>query len=236
MLAPAPLGLRTIEHDLTTGLRLTGRAERTVVEHYTMTTGKRRERTNRMAEQRLSFAGAAGARLDVVVRVAPDGVAYRYELPTAAAVTGEASAFALPADAPAWVLPCGPQYENDRVATTAGGAAAGESVSGRWTVTVGPSSGYVDVPVFVPPPPLTGTPYVSDVPFVSETNGWGPVERDGSVNESDGGDGNPLTIGGVVYAKGLGTHAPAEVTVYLGGRCRAFTASAGLDDETTQPG
>jgi hypothetical protein len=136
---------------------------------------------------------------------------------------------------------------------------AGESVTGRWTVHVGQSQGYVDVPVFaefrgpaglwsqrvhveeavrvfVPPPPLTGTPYVSDVPFVSETNGWGPVERDRSVNESAGGDGNPLTVNGSVYAKGLGTHAPAEVTVYLGGRCTAMTTAVGLDDETTEPG
>jgi hypothetical protein len=144
-------------------------------------------------------------------------------------------------------------------AVTRSRLSAGESVTGRWTVRVGQSGGYTDVPVFaefrgpsgrwsdrvhveeavrvfVPPPPLTGTPYVSDVPFVSETNGWGPVERDRSVNESDGGDGNPLTIDGVGYAKGLGTHAPAEVTVYLGGRCRTFTAAAGLDDETTEPG
>jgi hypothetical protein len=136
---------------------------------------------------------------------------------------------------------------------------AGESVTGRWTVRVGPSAGYVDVPVFaefrapaglwsprvhveeavrvfVPPPPLTGTPYVSDLTFVGESNGWGPVERDRSVGESAGGDGLPLTIGGVTYAKGLGTHAPASVQVYLGGRCTTFTAAVGLDDETTEPG
>ncbi len=137
--------------------------------------------------------------------------------------------------------------------------AAGESVTGRWTVHVGQATGYVEVPVFaefrapaglwsdrvhsagavrvfVPPPPLSGTPYVSDVPFVGETNGWGPVERDTSVGESAGGDGLPITIGGVTYAKGLGTHAPAELQVYLGGRCGTFTSSVGLDDETTEPG
>jgi hypothetical protein len=124
---------------------------------------------------------------------------------------------------------------------------------------VGQSSGYVDVPVFaefrapsglwsrrvhveeavrvfVPPPPLTGTPYLSDLTFVSEANGWGPVERDTSVGESDAGDGNPLTIGGVTYDKGLGTHAPAEVQLYLGGRCTALTADIGVDDEVTEPG
>lgn len=136
---------------------------------------------------------------------------------------------------------------------------AGQSVTGRWTVRVGQSAGYVDVPVFaeflapsglwsplvhveealrvfVPPPPLTGTPYVSDLTFVSETNGWGPVERDSSVGESAGGDGLPITIGGVAHEKGLGTHAAASVQVYLGGRCGEFTADVGLDDETTEPG
>jgi hypothetical protein len=156
------------------------------------------------------------------------------------------------AAAPAGWSVTGPAVTRSRVR-------AGESVTGRWTVHVGQSQGYVDVPVyaefrapsglwsqrvhveeavrvFVPPPPLTGTPYVSDLGFVAETNGWGPVERDRSVNESEGGDGNPLTVGGVVFAKGLGTHAPAEVRVYLGGRCTALTAAVGLDDETTQPG
>jgi alpha-glucosidase len=136
---------------------------------------------------------------------------------------------------------------------------AGEELTGRWTVRVGSdgAEGYVDLPVvatfdapgwtdrvhveqavrvFVPPPPLTGTPYLSDVPFVTETNGWGPVERDRSVGEADAVDGNPLTVDGVVYEKGLGTHAPANVTVYLGQRCSRFTALVGLDDETTQPG
>jgi alpha-glucosidase len=136
---------------------------------------------------------------------------------------------------------------------------AGSVLSGRWTVHVGQDSpeGYVDVPVvatfdapqwtgrvhveqavraFVPPPPPHGDPYVSDLPFVSENNGWGPVERDRSVGESDSGDGNPLTIGGVAYEKGIGTHAAADITIYLGGRCTEFTALAGLDDETTEPG
>ncbi|OLF16771.1 glycoside hydrolase family 97 catalytic domain-containing protein [Actinophytocola xanthii] len=136
---------------------------------------------------------------------------------------------------------------------------AGEELRGRWTVRVGQGSaeGYVDLPVvatfdaagwpdrvhveeavrlFVPPPPLNGTPFVSEVPFVTETNGWGPVERDRSVGESDAGDGNPLTIDGVVYDRGLGTHAPANVTVYLGQRCSRFTALLGLDDETSEPG
>ncbi|MFI6094720.1 glycoside hydrolase family 97 catalytic domain-containing protein [Lentzea sp. NPDC051213] len=133
---------------------------------------------------------------------------------------------------------------------------AGETITGRWQVRVSSTSpaGVVDVPVFaefrahqvvhveravqafVPPPVPTGTPFASDLPFISETNGWGPIERDRANGETSSGDGAPLRIGGVAYAKGIGTHAPSEVTIYLGRNCRAFTASIGLDDETIAPG
>lgn len=81
-----------------------------------------------------------------------------------------------------------------------------------------------------------GTVYVSDLPFVSEANGWGPVERDMSNGEDASGDGSPLTIGGVTFAKGLGTHADSSVKVYLGGQCSTFTASVGLDDSKDEKG
>ncbi|MEU7474944.1 glycoside hydrolase family 97 catalytic domain-containing protein [Lentzea sp. NPDC042327] len=123
VLAPAPIGLRTTTADLTTGLRLTARKDRTVTERYSMTTGKERQRSTTMTETTLTFEGAG--RFDLVVRVAPDGVAYRYVLPAAHTVTGEASAFRLPADAPAWLLPYNAWYEQNRVRTTAG-AATGE--------------------------------------------------------------------------------------------------------------
>lgn len=130
--------------------------------------------------------------------------------------------------------------------------APGESVSGRWRLTAGTRVGPVDLPVvatfgsgvhveqavkaFVPPPVPGNGAQVSDLPFMSETNGWGPVERDRSNGENTGGDGAPLTIGGVTYAKGLGTHAPSEVSVYLGRGCERLAAKIGLDDETEQPG
>jgi hypothetical protein len=129
----------------------------------------------------------------------------------------------------------------------------GETITGRWTATVGQQQGFVDVPifaefgaervhveqavrVFVPPDVPTGTPYVSDLPFISQSNGWGPIERDRSNNESAGNDGNPLRIGGTAYAKGIGVHAASALEVYLGRRCTTFTAQVGLDDETTQTG
>lgn len=84
----------------------------------------------------------------------------------------------------------------------------------------------------IPPPPPPGTDAVSDLPFLSATNGWGPVERDMSNGEQAAGDGKPITIAGVHYAKGLGTNSISDVQVYLAGKCTRFTAEVGVDDET----
>lgn len=83
----------------------------------------------------------------------------------------------------------------------------------------------------IPPVPPAGQDQVSDLPWMGSTNGWGPVERDTSVGEQAAGDGHPITIGGTVYAKGLGTNAVSDVAVYLGGKCGRFTATVGMDDE-----
>ncbi|MEV4315242.1 glycoside hydrolase family 97 catalytic domain-containing protein [Actinocrispum sp. NPDC049592] len=130
-----------------------------------------------------------------------------------------------------------------------------EVLSGRWTVTVPGNArpGSFEVPVaaeYLVPDfprvhvaeavlgrvPVTGRQYVSDLTFASELNGWGPVERDSSNGESEAGDGRPISIGGRTFAKGLGTHAESNVEIALGGTCRTFGASVGVDDETTSPG
>ncbi|WP_262063921.1 beta-galactosidase [Streptomyces sp. STR69] len=83
------------------------------------------------------------------------------------------------------------------------------------------------------PPPLTaGEHYISDLPFRSSSNGWGPVERDQSNGENAEGDGLPLTLHDTTYAKGLGTHAASSAQVWLGGSCTTFHAALGLDQET----
>ncbi|WP_093873925.1 endo-alpha-N-acetylgalactosaminidase family protein [Streptomyces sp. TLI_105] len=86
------------------------------------------------------------------------------------------------------------------------------------------------------PPPPTADSWASDLDWTSAANGWGPVERDLSNGETGAGDGSPLRIGGVTYAKGLGTHAPAKVRYYLGGRCTSLTAEVGVDDVQTSRG
>ncbi|MFF2964350.1 NPCBM/NEW2 domain-containing protein [Streptomyces sp. NPDC057963] len=83
--------------------------------------------------------------------------------------------------------------------------------------------------VVVAPP--AGDSYLSDLPRLSATNGWGPVEQDTSNGESKAGDGNPITIGGTVFAKGLGVHADSAVEFYTGGACDTVTAQVGVDDE-----
>ncbi|WP_030904885.1 beta-galactosidase [Streptomyces sp. NRRL F-5126] len=81
----------------------------------------------------------------------------------------------------------------------------------------------------VPAPPPAGTDQVSDLTFLSATNGWGPVERDQSVGGTAPDDGTPITLAGTVHAKGLGTNSPSDVQVYLAGRCSRFTATVGVD-------
>ncbi len=88
----------------------------------------------------------------------------------------------------------------------------------------------------VPPPPPSGTDAVSDLPFRSATNGWGPVERDMSVGGNQAGDGRTITLNGVQYAKGLGTNSVSDVQIYLGGHCSTFTATVGIDDEVGSAG
>ncbi|MEV5203106.1 NPCBM/NEW2 domain-containing protein [Streptomyces sp. NPDC053720] len=83
--------------------------------------------------------------------------------------------------------------------------------------------------VVVAPP--AGGGFMSDLPQLSAANGWGPVEKDTSNGESGAGDGSPLTIGGTVFAKGLGVHADSAVEFYTGGACRTVTAQVGVDDE-----
>ena len=82
----------------------------------------------------------------------------------------------------------------------------------------------------------TTSVYLSDRSWSSITNGWGPVERDRSNGELGGNDGRPVTVDGVVYAKGLGVHAYSDVRYALNGACSTLSAIIGLDDEVGQSG
>ncbi len=82
----------------------------------------------------------------------------------------------------------------------------------------------------MPPAPMSDA-WASDLVWLRASNGWGPPERDRSNGESGAADGHVLTLAGKTYEKGIGAHADSDIEVYLGGRCTAFTADVGIDDE-----
>ncbi|MFF3767425.1 NPCBM/NEW2 domain-containing protein [Streptomyces sp. NPDC001922] len=84
--------------------------------------------------------------------------------------------------------------------------------------------------------PPSGTSDLSALTPTSAGNGWGPVETDTSNGEQAPDDGSPMTIEGVPYRRGLGVHAPSEVTYHLGGACSRMTVDVGLDDESVRDG
>jgi hypothetical protein len=87
------------------------------------------------------------------------------------------------------------------------------------------------------PSAITGpAKYVSDLPMVSSTHGWGPVEKDRSNGESGAADGQTLTLNGITYAKGLGAHADSDVRYSVPAGCTRFRAQIGVDDEVGNAG
>ncbi|MGI8414727.1 MAG: NPCBM/NEW2 domain-containing protein [Nakamurella sp.] len=83
----------------------------------------------------------------------------------------------------------------------------------------------------VVPPAPTGAVHLSDLTWVSATNGWGPVEKDMSNGETAAGDGQEISIRGTKFPKGLGTNATSDIVYYLGGACSKLTTDVGIDDE-----
>ena len=78
--------------------------------------------------------------------------------------------------------------------------------------------------------------FLSDLSWVSATNGWGSVERDLSNGEQAAGDGGVLTLNGVTYTKGLGVHANSEIVYTLGGSYTRFISDIGVDDSRGNAG
>jgi hypothetical protein len=78
--------------------------------------------------------------------------------------------------------------------------------------------------------------YLSDLPVVSSSNGWGPIELDRSNGETGANDGHTLTLNGVTYAKGIGAHAHSEATFNIPAGYDTFNAVIGIDDEVGNNG
>jgi alpha-galactosidase len=67
---------------------------------------------------------------------------------------------------------------------------------------------------------------VDEMDLSSMTTGWREVRTGKSV------EGNPLAIAGVVFEKGIGTHAISKFMLELDGKAVEFSAGVGVDDES----
>lgn len=101
---------------------------------------------------------------------------------------------------------------------------------------VGPGGTAVSLPAAPFYLPAGTARFLSDLAWVSATNGWGPVERDRSNGEDLAGDGRVLTLNGRTFTKGLGAHAASDIRYALDGTCSFFAAVVGVDDEVSTRG
>ena len=79
-------------------------------------------------------------------------------------------------------------------------------------------------------PSATVSTYLSDLNWASATVGWGTIHRDLSIK------GNPITLRGTVYPKGIGTHAVSQIVYNLNGQYTNFLSDVGVDDEVGSNG
>lgn len=94
-----------------------------------------------------------------------------------------------------------------------------------WTQALSePARATVTMP---PPPAVPAEPavHLGDLTPEAATTGWGEIGRDVSCA------GNPLTIAGRRYGRGMGVHAPSELVYRIPEGLRRFVAVVGLDEE-----
>lgn len=72
--------------------------------------------------------------------------------------------------------------------------------------------------------------YVDQLDLTRMESGWG----ENHVNKSV--DGNPLSIAGKTFERGIGTHAVSKFLLLTNETAVSIEGSAGVDDETTKPG
>ena len=73
--------------------------------------------------------------------------------------------------------------------------------------------------------------YLSDMVWINEQNGWGPVERDQAIGQQERNDGTTISMDGSTYSKGLGVHSESRMKFFLGKDYSRFTSTIGLDDQ-----
>ena len=72
----------------------------------------------------------------------------------------------------------------------------------------------------------TKTVWLDEMDVRLSSCGWNSTQKNKSVG------GNPLSIGGTTYQRGIGTHAYGEFRIKLDKGTRRFTALVGIDAET----
>ena len=123
VLGDSPLGIRRADQAFDSGLTFVSASPvRSIDERYTMPYGKRKDHHILGRERTLTFANAAGSKLDVIVRAHDDGVAFRYRFPETGGgfktVVEERTGFHVPQGSTAWMMPqqevhkYGPAYED----------------------------------------------------------------------------------------------------------------------------
>lgn len=123
-LDPGQLALRTTTVDFTQQLEFVGRSDRSIVDEYTMVSGKSRQRSRAATISTFTFA-RGGAQLTVIVRVSQSGVAFRYGLPNAATVIDDATEFQFPADTSITTARYAGPHETPWATSTVGALGAG---------------------------------------------------------------------------------------------------------------
>ncbi|OHS98997.1 Alpha-1,3-galactosidase B [Tritrichomonas foetus] len=76
---------------------------------------------------------------------------------------------------------------------------------------------------------VLSTPVVSDTDILMTKQTYGECHRDLSV------DGNKLTIAGVSYEEGIGTHATSMIPITVPAGANKLTGACGIDDEIGNP-
>jgi hypothetical protein len=93
------------------------------------------------------------------------------------------------------------------------------------TVTGVTAQNTLAVAIAAPAAPAQTVHYVSDLAAYNVFQSWGTLQLDKSI------EGTTLSLNGVKYAKGLGTHAYSEASYHANGGCSTLTATIGIDDE-----
>lgn len=126
-IARIDLGIRVDDRELGTGARITGVTSRTVRESYTAHLGKATGEHPYEHDEHTLTLRTDDVDWAVVLRLADDGVAFRYLLPETASVLGaESTRVTTAASARAWVLEYQTWYETPRFGSDLGELAPGD--------------------------------------------------------------------------------------------------------------